>query len=114
MKYLGHICAVILGGSFIFESTLFLFKLVQLSPDAPAGYLTLTKTLDLIGGLFLLIPISRRIGLLVVGPTLVSALTFHIFFIIQEGSFEPMMLVRIVTSLILVWLDREKFINFIK
>ena len=126
MKYLGHICAVILGGLFIFASSFFLFKLG--APPAPeagslvadfmelfasTGYLTFVKILELIGGIFLLIPASRRIGLLIVGPIVVNIAAYHIF-IAKEGLFEPMMLVLIVTSLILVWLDREKFLNFIK
>ena len=126
MKYLGHICAVILGGLFVFASSFFLFELG--TPPAPeagslvadfmelfasTGYLTFVKILELIGGIFLLIPASRRIGLLIVGPIVVNIAAYHIF-IAKEGLFEPMMLVLIVTSLVLVWLDREKFINFIK
>ena len=45
-----------------------------------ANYLAFVKVLEIIGGVLIVIPKTRSLGLLVLGPILVNILCYHIFF----------------------------------
>ena len=77
---------------------------------APTGYLTFVKVLELVGGLLVMIPRLRNLGLLILGPIVVNILAFHLFI---GGGFKdflnPMLLIIIVLSLYLLWVGRKNF-----
>jgi putative oxidoreductase len=85
MKYVRIIAGILLGLCFLAASIPVLFHLVKM-PDLPAGtpvakymdvmgstgYLTFIKVFELVGGLIVMIPRLRNIGLLVLGPIIVN------------------------------------------
>jgi putative oxidoreductase len=122
-KYPPIIAGVLLGLLFIMSAVMVLFNLVKAPPPpegspaamffgafAPTGYLTFVKVLELVGGLLVMIPRLRNLGLLVLGPIVVNIVAFHLFL---GGGFKdflnPMLLIIIVLSLYLLWVGRQNF-----
>jgi putative oxidoreductase len=79
----------------------------------PTGYLTFVKVLEVIGGLFLLIPKTRCLGLLVLGPIIVNILAFHTF-VAGDGVMSPMLLGISAAALFLLWAERRAFAGLVK
>ena len=122
-KYPPIIAGIVLGLLFIMSAVMVLFNLVKAPPPpegspaamffgafAPTGYLTFVKVLELVGGLLVMIPRLRNLGLLVLGPIVVNIVAFHLFI---GGGFKdfvnPMLLVVIVLPLYLLWVARQNF-----
>ena len=123
MKIAAHIAATLLGLMFLFASVMVLFKLGPTPPPppegtppalfmaafAPSGYLTFVKVLELIGGLLVIIPRTRNLGLLILGPIIVNILAFHIFVTGGQGLVNPMIIGLVVAALFLLWFERKAF-----
>jgi hypothetical protein len=123
MKIAAHIAAVLLGLMFLFASVMVLFKLGPTPPAppegtppahfmaafAPTGYLTFVKVLQLLGGLLVIIPRTRNLGLLILGPIIINILAFHIFVTGGEGMANPMLIGICVLALFLLWSERKAF-----
>lgn len=75
----------------------------------PTGYMTFVKVFELAGGLIVMIPRLRNIGLLLLGPVIVNIIAFQIFVGSPKELLNPMMLIIIVCSLYLLWDGRRKF-----
>ena len=80
----------------------------------PTGYLDFVKVLELLGGVLIAIPMTRRLGLLVLGPIIINILAFHIFVAKGEGLANPMIIVMVALALYLVWVERRSFAAFIR
>jgi putative oxidoreductase len=126
-KYPPIIAGVLLGLLFIAAAIMALFNLVEAPPPpegspmalffgafAPTGYLTFVKVLELGGGLFVMIPRLRNLGLLILGPIVVNIIAFHLFI---GGGFKdflnPMLLITVLLSLYLLWVGRKKFASLL-
>jgi putative oxidoreductase len=126
MKIAAHIAATLLGLAFIAFGLMVLLNLMPKQPAppegtpvahfmaafVPTGYLHFVKILEVLGGLLVLIPTTRRAGLLVVGPILINILAFH-GFVVGEGLFSPIILLLCALTLFLVWIERRAFCEFI-
>jgi putative oxidoreductase len=126
MKIAAHIAATLLGLMFLMASVLVLFKLGPTPPAppegslpahfmaafAPTGYLTFVKVLELLGGLLVLIPRTRNLGLLVLGPIIVNILAFHIF-VAGDGVKDPMIIGLCVLALFLLWVERKAWAGLV-
>ncbi|MEZ5326954.1 MAG: hypothetical protein R3F19_18040 [Verrucomicrobiales bacterium] len=128
MKYLPQIAAVLLGTLFGLFSLLFLLNLAPAPPPPPegtpiahfmsafgtTGYLTFVKVLELVGGILVAIPLTRRLGLVVLGPILVNIFACHLFVMgagsLFAGSSVPLWA---ITALFfyLMWHERVPFIR---
>ena len=123
MKIASQIAATLLGLMFIAASVMVLFKLGPTPPPPPegtpaghfmaafatTGYLTFVKVFELLGGLLVIIPRTRNVGLLVLGPIIVNILAFHIFVTGGEGLANPMLLGICALALFLLWSERKAF-----
>ena len=90
-KYLPCIAGVLLGLCFLFASVPILFNLfkmpmapVPVTPAdhfmaafVPTGYVKFVKIFEFTGGLLVMIPRLRNVGLLLLGPVIVNILAFH-------------------------------------
>jgi len=125
MKYLAAIAGALLGALFVMASLTVLLHLAKepkLEPGSltalfmgafgPSGYLTMVKVLELIGGVLVAIPPTRRLGLLILGPIIINILAFHIFLAHGEDILIP--LVAAALALFLVWAERRSFIAFLR
>ncbi|MEZ5325221.1 MAG: hypothetical protein R3F19_09170 [Verrucomicrobiales bacterium] len=73
---------------------------------ATTGYLTFVKVLE-VGGILVAIPMTRRAGLLVLGPIIINILAYHTFITRGEGVLSPVILVIVALTLFLVWVERK-------
>ena len=122
-KYPPIIAGIVLGLLFVMSAVTMLFNLVKMPPPpegspaamffgafGPTGYMTFVKVFELLGGVLVMIPRLRNLGLLVLGPIIVNILAFHIFI---GGGFKdllnPMLLIIIALALYLLWVGRKNF-----
>ena len=126
MKHLPTIAGALLGLLFVFASVAYFFTLVDAPPPPkdsaaalfmgaiyPTGFLDFVKVCELLGGILIAIPATRRIGLLVLGPIIINILAFH-GFVAREGLFNPMIILIVVFTLFLVWAERRAFAAYIR
>jgi len=127
MKYVPSIAGGLLGALFIMAGVMVLFNLAPTPPPPPegsppalfmgafarTGYLTFVKVLEVIGGVLVAIPLTRNLGLLVLGPIIVNILAFHAFITKGEGLFSPMILIIVALALYLLWVGRKAFMGLI-
>ena len=122
-KYPPIVAGILLGLLFVMSSVVVLFNLVKMPPPpegspaamffgafGPTGYMTFVKIFELTGGLLVMIPRLRNVGLLVLGPVIVNILAFHVFI---GGGFkellDPMLLIIVALTLYLLWVGRKNF-----
>lgn len=122
MKIATAIAGVLLGLMFILASVMVLFKLGPTPPAppegtpaahfmtafAPTGYMHFVKIIELLGGLLVIIPRTRNIGLLFLGPVVINILAFHIF-VAKDVAKEPMVIGIAALALFLLWTERKAF-----
>lgn len=122
-KYPPIIAGILLGLLFIMAAVMVLFNLVKAPPPpegspaamffgafAPTGYLTFIKVMELVGGLLVMIPRLRNVGLLILGPIIVNIVAFHLFIGGGLKDFaDPMLLGTVGLSLYLLWVGRQSF-----
>jgi len=122
MKIASNIAGALLGALFLLASLMVLLHLAPMPPipaDTPAGhfmaafgpsgYLTFVKVCELVGGLLVIIPFTRNIGLLVLGPVIVNILAFHIFITKGAGLEDPMLIAIVLLAAFLLWSGRKAF-----
>ena len=126
-KYLPHIAGILLGLCFLAASVPVLFNLIAIpnlpegTPAAhfmaafvPTGYLKFVKLIEFIGGLLVMIPRLRNIGLLLLGPVIVNIIAFLTFVDDPKHLINPMLGVILVCALYLLWDARRKFAGLIQ
>jgi uncharacterized membrane protein YphA (DoxX/SURF4 family) len=126
MKIAAAIAGALVGLMFIAAGVMVLFKLVTPPPLpegtpaayfmaalGPTGYLTFVKVFELLGGVLISIPRTRRAGLLVLGPIIINIIAFHAFVTAGQGLLNPQLLFIIVATLFLVWVERQAFARFL-
>ena len=110
MKKLPCIAALLLGLAFIYFGVMFWVK-----PPAPpagsfvflmkdSGYLAVIKVLEVLGGLLLILPRTRVLGLFLVGAILFNIACVHQFFF--GGLKDPTVIGLIVLALFVAWSKR--------
>jgi putative oxidoreductase len=72
------------------------------------GFLTFVKVLELVGGILVMVPKTRNLGLLVLGPIIVNILAFQVF-IARGGLFQPPVVLISVLAASLLWMERAAF-----
>jgi hypothetical protein len=126
MRIAAIIAGALLGLLFVAASVVVLFKLVAVPPPpegtpvahfmaafGPTGYLTFVKAFELIGGVLVALPRTRRAGLLVLGPIILNILAFHAFVTAGHGLLNPQLLLIVALTLFLVWVERSAFVRFL-
>jgi putative oxidoreductase len=118
-KYLPCIAGVLLGLCFLAASIPVLFNLIkipQLPEGTPAWHFMeafvptgFVKMFEFTGGLLVMIPRLRNIGLLLLGPVIVNIIAFHVLIDDPKHLINPMLDIIIVCALYLLWDARKKF-----
>jgi uncharacterized membrane protein YphA (DoxX/SURF4 family) len=128
MKYIPSIVGGLLGLLFIASGLVVLLKLgptPPLPPEGtpaahfmaafmPTGYLTFVKVFEVVGGLLVAVPLTRNLGLLVLGPIILNILAFHLFLEKGEGLFNPALIGIVVMALFLLWSGRREFSGLLR
>ena len=121
-KYLPCIAGIILGLLFLMASIPFFLKLMPepkfpegtpiamfMGAFGPTGYMHFVKVFELVGGILVMIPRLRNIGLLLLGPVIVNIIAFHVLMDDPKHLINPMLDIIIVCALYLLWDARKKF-----
>lgn len=122
MKIAAHIAGALLGLMFIALSSMVLLNKMPEQPPPPAdsaaahfmaafgptGYMKFVKVIELLGGIFVLIPKTRNLGLLFLGPVIVNILAYHQL-VQKDGIIQPMLIPLIVLPLFLLWVERARW-----
>lgn len=121
-KYPPIIAGILLGLLFIMSAVVVLFNLVKMPPPpegspaamffaafGPTGYMKFVKIFELFGGILVMIPRLRNLGLLLLGPIIVNILAFHAFVAGGHGLTDPMLLLIVALALYLLWVGRKNF-----
>ncbi|MGB0992693.1 MAG: hypothetical protein ACPG32_09515 [Akkermansiaceae bacterium] len=72
------------------------------------------KALEIIGGILVVLPRTRNIGLLVLGPIVINILAVNIFIIGGGAVFQPPVIAIAVLSAFLLWCERKKFAGLLR
>lgn len=129
-KWLPHIAGILLGLLFIMASVMFFMELgpkptfPEGSPVAhffaafgPTGYMKFVKFFELVGGILVMIPRLRNIGLLLLGPIIVNIIGYHVFVDdpkqLLQLQYYWMFYLIILLALYLLWDARKKFANLL-
>lgn len=119
MKIATHIVAVLFGLLFVAAGAAFFFgpppKQQDLGPlavkfmeaFAPSGYLAFVKVCEILGGALVIVPKTRNLGLLILGPIVINILCFHAF--VVKGGFDWPHAFITVAALFLLWTERKAF-----
>ena len=120
MKYAPLAASIVLGLLFVMSSVVVLFNLVSMpeipkdtppyhfmAAFGPTGYMKFVKVFELLGGLLLLVPKTRNLGLLCLGPVIVNILAYHAFVMKGVGLLNPMLIVICLLALFLLWTERK-------
>ena len=79
----------------------------------PTGYMKFVKALELIGGILVMIPRLRNIGLLVLGPIIVNIIAYHVLVddpsMLLKLQYFWMFYLIIALALYLLWCGRKNF-----
>lgn len=126
MKYAPLAVSVVLGLLFIMTAVMVLFNLApmpELPKDTPiyhfmaaflpTGYMKFVKVFELLGGVLLLVPKTRNLGLLCLGPIIVNILAFH-HFVAGDGIFQPMLIGISLLALFLLWAERKAWAGLLR
>ena len=125
-KRLPSIAGGILGALFVLASVMF-FLDVGPKPQypegsaiahffaafGPTGYMKFVKVFELVGGLLVMIPRLRNIGLLVLGPVIVNIVAFHMLVDDPKNllnlQYFWMFYLIILLAVYLLWCGRRNF-----
>jgi hypothetical protein len=121
-KVLPHIAGVLLGLCFLAASVPVLFNLITPPPMPegtpaahfmaacwPTGYLKFVKLFEFIGGIVVMIPRLRNIGLLLLGPVIINIIAFHVLIDDPKHLLNPMIIIIVLCALYLLGKGRRKF-----
>jgi hypothetical protein len=121
-KYPPIIAGILLGLCFLAASIPVLFNLITIptlpegTPAAhfmaafvPTGYVKFVKMFEFTGGLIVMIPRLRNIGLLLLGPVIVNIIAYNTLIYDPKQLFNPMLDIIIVCALFQLWDARKKF-----
>jgi len=121
-----QVVAAILGVLFLVFGLNFFLQFIPIPPapeGSPAsqflgalyvsGFLALVKVLEILGGLLVAVPATRRLGLLVLGPVIANIVLFQIYFTGGAGLFAPPVVLMILASVYLLWAERKAFASFL-
>jgi hypothetical protein len=76
----------------------------------PTGYLTFVKVCEVVGGVFVAIPRTRCLGLVILGPIIANIVAFHIF-VAQDGVADAMVVVVCALFSFLIFVEHKAFMR---
>lgn len=123
MKHANTIAAGLLGLAFIIFGLNYFLQFLPMPPPPEGspqaafmgalfttGYLGFIKVLEIVGGVLVILPKTRNIGLLILGPILVNILAYHVF---MSKMFDPVAVLLSALALYLLWAGRKAFAGLV-
>ena len=122
-KIITLIASILLGGAFIVFGLNFFLQFMSI--DGPAegsnaatfigvlyttGYLGFVKILEVIGGVLVIIPKTRNLGLLILGPIIINIIAYYYFI---KNSFDWDIAILAALTLLLLIKQGKSFKQFL-
>ena len=122
MKIAATIAGALLGIAFVVFGLNHFLNFIPMPKDAPpptaeamsfmgammpTGYMGFVKSLEIAGGLLVALPLTRNLGLLILGPIIVNIMAFHIFINKGDTLVHPVNIAISVLALFLLWSERK-------
>lgn len=119
MRIAAHIVAALFGLMFLFGGLFFFFGTLPPGPPedsvpgkfmaafGPTGYMAFVKACEILGGALVIVPKTRNLGLLVLGPIVINILCFHGF--VARGGWNGAHAFITAAALFLLWSERQAF-----
>ena len=116
------IASTLLGGAFIFFGLNFFFNFMSIGGPAEGnakafidvlyktGYLGFVKILEVIGGLLVILPKTRNLGLLILGPIIINIIAYYYFI---KSSFDWDIAILAALALLLLIKQGKSFKQFL-
>ncbi len=123
MKLATNIVGALFGLIFVAGALFFFFGTLPPGPPedslpgkfmaafGPTGYMTFVKVCEIIGGALVVVPKTRNLGLLILGPIVINILAFHAF--VAKGGFGPAHAFITLAALFLLWAERKAFAGLV-
>lgn len=123
MKIVTHIVAALFGLVFLAGGLVFFSGKMPEGPPmgplaekfmaafAPTGYMAFVKVCEILGGALVVVPKTRNLGLLILGPIVINILCFHGF--VVKGGWSPAHAFITVAALFLLWSERRAFAGLV-
>ena len=123
MKIAAHIIATLYGLMFLAGGMFFFFGKMPQRPSpgpeadhfmaafGPTGYMAFIKVCEIIGGALVIVPKTRNLGLLVLGPIVINILCFVGFLAPKEFGGAHAFIT--VAALFLLWVERRAFAGLV-
>lgn len=127
MQKVTNVLGLLLGLFFVAIATMFLLGMAPEDPNPPAagsaaekfnsafattGYMKLVKILEIVGGVLLMIPRTRCLGLCVLVPILVNIVAFHVL-VRGDGIVNPILLSILGVTAWLLLAERKAFLGLV-
>lgn len=74
-----------------------------------SGFMDFVKVFEIIGGILVALPLTRNLGLLILGPIIINILAFNIFIAGSGAVFQGPVIIVSVLAAYLLWNARKKF-----
>ena len=116
--------SIVLGGAFIVFGLNFFFQFIPIdgAPEGSdaatylgllymSGYLGFVKALEVIGGVLVILPKTRNLGLLILGPIIINIIAYY-YFIANDGIHLDITILAFLAALLL-FKQRNDFAQFI-
>lgn len=130
-KWLPNIAGIVLGLLFLMASVMFFLDLGPkptfpegsaiahfFAAFGPTGYLKFVKVFELVGGLLVMIPRLRNLGLLLLGPIVVNIVAYHLLVDDPMGmlNIQSMWSLYLIIgcTLYLLWVGRQNFAKLLR
>lgn len=116
--------SILLGAAFIVFGLNFFFQFIPM--DGPpegsdaatymgllymSGYLAFVKVLEVIGGVLVILPKTRNLGLLILGPIIINIIAYQ-YYIAKDGIHTDIAILAVIAALLL-FKQRNAFAQFI-
>ncbi len=119
MKHAPLIASILLGGLFIMSASVVLFGFAPtpeipentpiwhfMQASGPTGFMTFVKVFELLGGLLVILPRTRNLGLLILGPIILNILAFHQL-VAGDGILQLKLIAISMLAVYLLWAERK-------
>lgn len=119
MKLAAHIVAALFGLLFLAGGLFFFLGKMPEQPSmgpaadhfiaalGPTGFMAFVKVCEILGGALVIVPKTRNLGLLILGPIVINILCFQAF--VVKGGFGVVHAFITIAALFLLWTERKAF-----
>ncbi|MEM9081613.1 MAG: DoxX family protein [Verrucomicrobiota bacterium] len=127
MKIASHIAAGLLGLIYLVFGLNFFLKFIPMPPMDPesnaakfifaiatTGFFAFIKIIEIIGAITIIIPKTRNLGLLLLGPIIVGILAYNLFQVGPAALFQPPVILSAVLAAFLLFTKKDSWLQLLK